>query len=166
MELFESSSVERNVALGRAARLAANRPWRHLACSKRDRADIDSATAEAIALCGIEAFAGTAVTNLSTGQRRLVELARAVAGDFGLLLLDEPSSGLDHAETAAFGAILQRLVAERGTGILLVEHDMGLVMSVSDHIYVLDFGVLIFEGLPAEAQASPVVREAYMGYAA
>ena len=83
---------------------------------------------------------------LSTGQRRLVELARCLAGPFDLLLLDEPSSGLDRDETAQFGDVLQRVVDERGCGILLVEHDMSLVMRVCTYIYVLDFGVLIFEG--------------------
>jgi ABC-type branched-subunit amino acid transport system ATPase component len=80
-----------------------------------------------------------------------------------MLLLDEPSSGLDHHETEAFAAILASLVRERGTGILLVEHDMTLVMSISAHLYVLDFGRVIFEGPPAAAQESQVVREAYLG---
>src|SRR5690606_9339939 len=102
------------------------------------------------------------VVSLSTGQRRLVELARAMAARSTMLLLDEPSSGLDHGETAAFGDILLGLV-ERGLGILLVEHDMGLVMRVCDHLYVLDFGCLIFEGTPEEVAASPVVRQAYLG---
>ena len=80
-----------------------------------------------------------------------------------MLLLDEPSSGLDEDETANFGAILRNVVAEHGTGILLVEHDMALVMTVCDYIYVLDFGRLIFDGSPAEVQASPLVRAAYLG---
>ena len=124
---------------------------------------IAEATATALALCGIEALEARPVRGLSTGQRRLVELARATAGGFSLLLLDEPSSGLDHAETEAFGAILRALVDDHDTAILLVEHDMSLVMSVSAHLYVLDFGRLIFEGTPAGAQASDDVRHAYLG---
>ena len=81
-------------------------------------------------LCGITDLADRQAGALSTGQRRLVELARCLAGPFDVLLLDEPSSGLDHEETAAFGEILERVVAERGCGILLVEHDMGLVMRI------------------------------------
>ena len=92
---------------------------------------------------------------LSTGQRRLVELARCLAGPFDVLMLDEPSSGLDRDETAAFDEVLRHVVRERGCGILLVEHDVSLVMSVCSYIYVMDFGRLIFEGTPKEVAASP-----------
>jgi ABC-type branched-subunit amino acid transport system ATPase component len=166
MELFDSLTVRENVALGREALLSGDRPWTHLVCTARDAELIATCTADALALCGIEPLADRPVRDLSTGERRLVELARAAAGGFSLLLLDEPSSGLDHTETEAFGHILTRLVAERGTGILLVEHDMALVMSVSAHVFVLDFGRLIFEGTPAEAQASAEVRHAYLGQTA
>jgi len=100
---------------------------------------------------------------LPSGQRRLVELARALAGDFKLLLLDEPSSGLDPGETAAFASILRRVVAEDSKGILLVEHDMSMVRSVCDYTYVLDFGRLICQGPTAEVLASDEVRIAYLG---
>jgi ABC-type branched-subunit amino acid transport system ATPase component len=103
------------------------------------------------------------VSGLSTGQRRLLELARALAGGFRLLLLDEPSSGLDSEETGRFGELLTRIVATRGVGILLVEHDMGLVLGICDHVHVLDFGRLIFDGTPTETQASDIVRAAYLG---
>ena len=86
------------------------------------------------------------VGDLSTGQRRLVELARAMATPFHFLLLDEPSSGLDVMETELFGQIIGRFVADTGIGILLVEHDMALVSGVCNYIYVLDFGNLIFQG--------------------
>jgi ABC-type branched-subunit amino acid transport system ATPase component len=163
MELFDSLTVRENVALGREARLSSDRPWTHLRCSRRDAALIAASTTEALGRCGLTALADRPVRGLSTGQRRLVELARATAGGFSLLLLDEPSSGLDRAETAAFGQMLCDLVAERATAILLVEHDMGLVMSVSEQVYVLDFGRLIFEGPPAAAQADDLVRHAYLG---
>jgi ABC-type branched-subunit amino acid transport system ATPase component len=80
-----------------------------------------------------------------------------------MVLLDEPSSGLDSAETKRFGGILRSLVEDDGLGILLVEHDMTLVMSVCDYLYVLDFGDLIFEGSPVEVHDSPIVRAAYLG---
>jgi ABC-type branched-subunit amino acid transport system ATPase component len=100
---------------------------------------------------------------LSTGQRRLVELARCLAGPFDILLLDEPSSGLDKDESDQFGRLLKNIVANRGCGILIVEHDVALVMEVCDYIYVLDFGRLVFEGTPAEVGTSPIVQAAYLG---
>ena len=100
---------------------------------------------------------------MSTGQRRLVELARVVAGGFRLLLLDEPTSGLDSAESERIGVILCEIVAQYGVGVLLVEHDMQLVMRICSYIYVLDFGQPIFEGTPGEVQASAEVRAAYLG---
>jgi ABC-type branched-subunit amino acid transport system ATPase component len=92
-----------------------------------------------------------------------VELARVLAGDFRFLLLDEPSSGLDEDETVAFGEILCDVVRGRGLGLLLVEHDMSLVMAVCSHIFVLDFGQLIFDGPPDAVKASAEVRAAYLG---
>jgi ABC-type branched-subunit amino acid transport system ATPase component len=83
--------------------------------------------------------------------------------NFKILLLDEPSSGLDAAETNRFGNILREIIARRGTGILLVEHDMSLVMEVSEYIYVIDFGIPIFEGTPPEVRHSEIVRAAYLG---
>jgi ABC-type branched-subunit amino acid transport system ATPase component len=90
-------------------------------------------------------------------------MARALAGGFRMLLLDEPSSGLDEEETERFAGILETVVAERGLGILLVEHDMSLVMRVCERIFVLEFGRPIFEGTPGEVQSSPVVQAAYLG---
>jgi ABC-type branched-subunit amino acid transport system ATPase component len=165
MELFDALTVRRNVALGREARMAGASPVRHLVCSRTRRADVAAATDDALVRCGLEPLADRRVGTLSTGQRRLVELARTVAGGFRLVLLDEPSSGLDHGETAAFGALLASLVDAKGLGILLVEHDMSLVMGICAHLFVLDFGQLIFEGSPAEARASDLVRHAYLGAA-
>jgi ABC-type branched-subunit amino acid transport system ATPase component len=113
--------------------------------------------------CEIEPLARLRVGDLSTGQRRLVELARAMATPFHFLLLDEPSSGLDVRETERFGRIISRFVEDTGIGILLVEHDMALVAGVCSYIYVLDFGNLIFRGPCAEVLASETVRAAYLG---
>jgi ABC-type branched-subunit amino acid transport system ATPase component len=85
-----------------------------------------------------------------------------LTGAFDVLLLDEPSSGLDQAETQQFGAILRRVVADRGIGILLVEHDISLVRQICEHVYVLDFGRVLFEGSPDEMIESEIVRDAYL----
>jgi ABC-type branched-subunit amino acid transport system ATPase component/branched-subunit amino acid ABC-type transport system permease component len=163
MNLFDSLSVAENVALGREAGIAGSNVVSQLISREAERKEVRRSAAEAIEMCGLEDSRGSAVGALPTGQRRLVELARCLAGDFDILLLDEPSSGLDAAETQRFAEILSLVVAERGTGILLVEHDLGLVMSICSVIYVLDFGNLILEGAPSEVLASPQVQAAYLG---
>src|SRR5574343_727092 len=100
--------------------------------------------------------------NLAMGPQRLMEIARALCCDPALLLLDEPAAGLRHKEKLALGAVLRQLRSE-GVSILLVEHDMDLVMDVTDHIVVMEFGTHLMEGTPAEVQASEKVRAAYLG---
>jgi ABC-type branched-subunit amino acid transport system ATPase component len=163
MELFDSMTVAENVALGPEAHLAAGRPWSQLACSRRQRREITERARDAMGRCGIEMLARRRAGDLSTGQRRLVELARVIATPFRFILLDEPSSGLDVVETERFGTILLEFVAETGKGLLLVEHDMSLVATICSYIYVLDFGQRIFAGPTANAMASELVRAAYLG---
>jgi ABC-type branched-subunit amino acid transport system ATPase component len=158
MELFESMSVTQNVALGREAAIAGANVMTHVLSRPAERSEITERTVAAVDLCGLGD-----VADLSTGQRRLVELARCLAGPYSFLLLDEPSSGLDRTETAQFGEILSRVVAQRGVGILLVEHDMALVMEICADIYVLDFGRLLFRGSPGEVRGSSIVQAAYLG---
>jgi ABC-type branched-subunit amino acid transport system ATPase component/ABC-type branched-subunit amino acid transport system permease subunit len=162
-ELFNSLTVRQNVAMGREAPLAGANPLAQVFSSRSAARLIDQAADEAMALAGITAIGDTQVGLLPIGQRRLVELARVLAGPFDMLLLDEPSSGLDGRETSEFGRVLREVVAQRGCGILLVEHDMTLVRDVCDYVYVLDFGSLIFEGTPDEMQRSDLVRAAYLG---
>ena len=161
-ELCPSLTVMDNVALGCEALAAGGNLWRQMVPRRHDTGLRDQAGG-ALAACGITELAGTPVAALSVGQRRLVELARVHAGGYRMLLLDEPSSGLDPAETARFGEIVRRLVDEGGVGVLLVEHDMSLVMELCDFLYTLDFGRLIFAGTPAETRASAAVRAAYLG---
>jgi ABC-type branched-subunit amino acid transport system ATPase component len=163
MELFASMTVAENVALGREAGYATRNPWRQMVASRAERRAVADAVDEALDVCGLFGIAGRRAADLSTGQRRLVELARAHASRFRMVLLDEPSSGLDPGETEELGRIIQRWVAELGMGVLLVEHDMALVMDVCQFIHVLDFGQLIFSGTPAEVRASPAVQAAYLG---
>jgi ABC-type branched-subunit amino acid transport system ATPase component/branched-subunit amino acid ABC-type transport system permease component len=163
MELFDSLSVHDNVAIGWEGSRAGLNPLSHLLAAPTDKREMERATAQALALCELTEVAHRPAGSLSTGQRRLVELARCLAGPFRILLLDEPSSGLDPVETERFGRILTRVVEERGVGILLVEHDMSLVMKVCEQIYVLDFGRPLFDGAPAEVLHADIVRAAYLG---
>jgi ABC-type branched-subunit amino acid transport system ATPase component/branched-subunit amino acid ABC-type transport system permease component len=163
MELFDSLTARENVSLGWEAGQAGRRPWQHVAEARTDSRRRGAATGQAMALAGIADLADRPVAALSTGQRRLVELARCLAGRFDVLLLDEPSSGLDGVETERFGQILTRVVAEHGVGVLLVEHDMALVMGICDYVHVLDFGTKIFEGTTADVSSSDEVRAAYLG---
>ncbi len=162
-ELFDSLTVRQNVAMGREAALAGANPLSQLVGSRHGDRLVDAAADEAIALTGIGPIAALQVGVLPIGQRRLVELARALAGPFDVFLLDEPSSGLDGHETEQFGRVLKEVVHERSCAILLVEHDMTLVREVCDRVYVLDFGLLIFEGTPDEMHRSAKVRAAYLG---
>ncbi|MGW6446435.1 ABC transporter ATP-binding protein [Lentzea sp. NPDC055074] len=111
---------------------------------------------------GIAEFARNQADTVPTGAARLLELARALATDPVLLLLDEPSSGLDRAETDAFGELLRQLSAE-GRSVVLVEHDMDLVMGYCDHVHVLNLGRLLVSGTPDVVRAHEGVREAYLG---
>jgi ABC-type branched-subunit amino acid transport system ATPase component len=136
---------------------------RQIASTRSDRAEVAAGVDEAVDLVGIRHLMSQQAGLLPTGQKRLVELARVLAGGFDVLLLDEPSSGLDASETSRFADIVLQVVEERGTSVLLVEHDMSLVRRVCHDVYVLDFGSLIFSGSAEEMTRSPLVRAAYLG---
>lgn len=162
-DLFDALTVEQNIALGREARLARSNPVKQLVASRSERTAVRQATEEVLELCGLGDLRSEPAGSLSTGERRLVDLGRVLAGGFSMLLLDEPSSGLDTAETEWFGEIVAGVVVERGCGVLLVEHDMALVMGICAYLFVLDFGKMIYEGTPEQVRASDVVRAAYLG---
>jgi ABC-type branched-subunit amino acid transport system ATPase component len=166
VEVCNEMTVRENVALGLEARLVGASPVRHLRVGRAERRSLAETTQQALEVCGLSAMASDTVGSLSTGARRLVELARVVAGGFEMLLLDEPTSGLDTRESEGLGEILAQIVADQGIGVLLVEHDMQLVMQLCSYIYVLDFGQPIFEGTPREVRASAEVRDAYLGVSA
>lgn len=163
IDLFDRLSVEDNVRLGYEARLASAHPWSKFTSTPSEGRAVRQRAHAALARCGVAHLAPLRAGSLSTGHRRLVELARAIAGAFAILLLDEPSSGLDHDETSNFAQILTTLVQEDGTGILLVEHDMNLVREVCERLYVLDFGSLIATGPTSDVLDSAEVRAAYLG---
>jgi branched-chain amino acid transport system ATP-binding protein len=152
LEVFGSLSARDNILVAAEIR----RGW------AKDGSDPQRVADEIVERVGLQAVAGDRVDAMPTGLARLVELGRALATRPRLLLLDEPGSGLDTAETEAFGDLLIELGRE-GMAILLVEHDVDLVMRVCRRIHVLDFGRLIAVGTPAEIRADPNVQAAYLG---
>ena len=154
LEAFGSLSVRDNVRVA----LDIHHGWRHWRRSTNAAAD------ELLERVGIASHAHDRADSVPTGTARLLEVARALACQPRLLLLDEPSSGLDETETETFGELLLDLARE-GMGILMVEHDMDLVMTVCSRINVLDFGSIIAAGTPDEIRRNPQVQKAYLGYA-
>lgn len=163
MELFENMTAYENIELGFEASSAGANPLGQLIAMPRERREARERAADAIQLCGVDDLVVRRVRHLSTGQRRLVELARVLTGPFHTILLDEPSSGLDRTETDRFGGVLESVIATRDVAVLLVEHDMDLVMRICDHIHVLETGRLIAEGSPDAIQTDENVRSAYLG---
>ena len=163
-QLFQNLTVLENVKVGRHVRTRAGvfaaltRP----AWARREEAETDAKARELLALVGLSDQAEQLAAVLPYGQQRLLEIARAMATEPRLLLLDEPAAGLNHDETARLGALIRR-ISDGGTTVLLIEHDMRLVMNTADHIVVLNFGRKIAEGTPAQIQENADVVEAYLG---
>jgi ABC-type branched-subunit amino acid transport system ATPase component len=152
VELFDDLTVGENLAV-------ASRP---AGLRGRSRGEDRAAARDILATLGLADAHDKLPSELSHGQRKLTGIARALSAQPKLLLADEPAAGLDTGESTAFAGRLRR-VAERGVGVLLIDHDMGLVLSVCDYVYVIEFGCPLAEGTPAQIRTDPAVITAYLG---
>jgi branched-chain amino acid transport system ATP-binding protein len=164
IKLFHGMTALENVMVGRHTRSRAGflAGMLNLPATWKEERSIRNSSMELLELLDIEEHAHTEVSNLAFGQQRAVEFARALACEPELLLLDEPAAGLNIYETAEIGELITK-IRDRGITVLLVEHDMSLVMDISDEIVVLSFGRKIAEDLPAAIQQNEEVIRIYLG---
>jgi branched-chain amino acid transport system ATP-binding protein len=158
LELFDDLTVRENILV--AAELT--RWWSPFVDAVRPSRRGEADVAAALRAVGAEQYAEALPSELPNGVRKLIAVARSLAARPSMILLDEPAAGLDSDESQLLGTELRQLV-DGGLGMLLVDHDMGLVLSVCDYLYVLDFGVVIAEGTPAAVRNDERVIRAYLG---
>ena len=165
IRLFSTMTALENVMIGRHPKLKAGVVGAILRDrrTKNEERQVIEDSLSILGKLGLEKYANEPASSLPYGAQRLLEIARAMATEPQLLLLDEPAAGMNPQETRHLDETIKRIRDEEGITILLIEHDMSLVMSLSERIYVLDYGKMIAEGSPEVVKANPAVVKAYLG---
>ena len=163
IRLFGSMTVFENVLLARHLRCSSNVLTAMLRINRREEKRMREDAMQLLRVVGLEDVRDERATSLPYGKQRLLEIARALATEPSLLLLDEPAAGMNPQETEELGAFIQRIKKQFNLTILIIEHHMNLIMDISDRIYVVDFGRLIAQGTPDAIQNNDAVIAAYLG---